>query len=408
MKTMEAIDHVKWAGEAGRRGPRVRSECWVGIEPRESGGLQLELESTVAAYYGKDLSAQVLTGLGALGVHDARVRLEDGGALPWVIDARLEAAARAAGFTDGRKLLPEAPPGEDLEASSKRDRFRRSRLYLPGSQPKLSQNAGLFGADGLILDLEDSVAPPEKASARILVRNALIANRFGGAERMVRVSQGPLGIEEIVALAPHGVQLFLLPKIESAAEVHAAEQALIGATGRDVWLMPIIESARGVVNAAEIAAASPRNVALTIGLEDYTADLGTARTAGGAESLWARSMVANAAKAAGLQAIDSVFSDVGDEAGLEASCHEAKALGYEGKGCIHPRQIAVVHRGFAPDPVAVARAQKIAAAFEEATAQGLGVVSLGTKMIDPPVVKRALALVELARKSGMLSEEAGA
>jgi len=402
---MEATDRKSWLGTAGTRGADVRSDCWVGIEPRDAGGLQLELESTVEAYYGKDLSAQLLTGLGALGVHDARVRLEDGGALPWVIDARLEAAAHAAGFTGGRKLLPEVPPGEDLTAASKPDRFRRSRLYLPGSQPKLSQNAGLYGADGLILDLEDSVAPAEKASARILVRNALIANRFDGAERMVRVNQGALGLEEIKALAAHGVQLFLLPKIETAAEVRAAEQTLIAATDRDVWLMPIIESARGVVNAAEIAAASQRNVALTIGLEDYTADLGTARTVGGAESLWARSMVANAAKSAGLQAIDSVFSDVGDEAGLEESCREAKALGYEGKGCIHPRQIAVVHRAFAPDPVAVARALKIAAAFEEATAQGLGVVSLGTKMIDPPVVKRALALVELARRSGMIQDE---
>ena len=160
--------------------------------------------------------------------------------------------------------------------------------------------------------------------------------------------------------------------------------------------MPIIESAIGVINAYEIASASPDVCALTIGLEDYTADLGTQRTFEGKESLFARSIIVNAAKAAGVQAIDSVFSDINDMDALRESIMEAKSLGFEGKGCIHPRQIQVVHETFAPGNEEIEKAKKIVLAFEEAEKKGLGVVSLGSKMIDAPVVKRAHKTIELA------------
>jgi citrate lyase subunit beta/citryl-CoA lyase len=160
--------------------------------------------------------------------------------------------------------------------------------------------------------------------------------------------------------------------------------------------MPIIESALGCFNALAIATASPSVVALTIGLEDYTADIGAQRTLEGKESFWARSMVVNAARAAGVQAIDTVFSDVADMEGLRKAVLEAKGLGFEGKGCIHPRQIPVVHDSFAPDEAQLEKAKKIVLAFEDAQKRGLAVVSLGSKMIDPPVVKRALATVKLA------------
>jgi citrate lyase subunit beta/citryl-CoA lyase len=165
--------------------------------------------------------------------------------------------------------------------------------------------------------------------------------------------------------------------------------------------MPILETALGILRAFEIAAAAPEVVALTLGLEDYTADLGTQRTAEGRESFFARSMVVNAAKAAGVQAIDTVFSDVADMEGLYTSVLEAKALGFEGKGCIHPRQIAVVHRGFAPEPAELEKARRIVEAFRGAEARGEGVVALGTKMIDAPVVKRALRTVHLAEMLGL-------
>jgi citrate lyase subunit beta/citryl-CoA lyase len=166
--------------------------------------------------------------------------------------------------------------------------------------------------------------------------------------------------------------------------------------------MPIIESARGAWHALPIAEASESVVALAVGLEDYTADIGAERTLEGRESFWARSQVVNGARAAGVQPIDTVFSDVADMEGLLASVQEARSLGFEGKGCIHPRQIEVVHRGFAPTEAEIEKAQKITLAFERAEREGLGVVSLGRKMIDPPVVKRALKIIELAEREGLI------
>ncbi len=172
----------------------------------------------------------------------------------------------------------------------------------------------------------------------------------------------------------------------------------------DPYYMPIIESAAGVMNAYSIAKSSKRIVALAIGLEDYTADIGTQRTNEGRESFFARSMIVNAAKAAGVQAIDTVFSDVTDMKGLRESVLEAKSLGFDGKGCIHPRQIRVIHEAFAPTDKEIEKAKKIVLAFEEAEKKGLGVVSLGSKMIDPPVVKRALRTINLALKEGLINE----
>jgi citrate lyase subunit beta/citryl-CoA lyase len=173
---------------------------------------------------------------------------------------------------------------------------------------------------------------------------------------------------------------------------------------RPLWLLPILESALGIENAFDIARASERNVALTIGLEDYTADLGVAKTADGAESLFARQRVVNAARAAGLQANDSVYGDVADMDGLFRWGQAARAMGFEGMGCVHPLQVEVIHQAFAPTWQEIEKALRIVAAFEEAQAKGLGVVSLGSKMIDAPVVQRALKLVAQARRMGLVKE----
>lgn len=167
--------------------------------------------------------------------------------------------------------------------------------------------------------------------------------------------------------------------------------------------MPILESALGIENAFSIAKASPQIVALTIGLEDYTADLGVVKTLTGNESLYARQRVVNAARAAGVQAIDSVFGDVGDLEGLRAWALNSRALGFEGMGCVHPMQIPVIHEAFAPSAAEIERARKIVAAYDEAQEKGLGVVSLGSKMIDPPVVQRALKLMARAKAMGLVS-----
>jgi citrate lyase subunit beta/citryl-CoA lyase len=226
---------------------------------------------------------------------------------------------------------------------------------------------------------------------------------------MVRINQGERGLDDLDYIIPHNVNLVLLPKCEKPEQVLAVNDRIAALSAdhgidRPVWLMPIIESALGVINAYSIASSAPNVVALAIGLEDYTADLGTRRTPEGTESFYARSMVVNAARAAGIQPIDSVFSDVADMEGLRLNVLHSKALGFDGMGCIHPRQIHVIHDTFAPSPAEIEKAMKIVFAFHKAEEQGLGVVALGTKMIDPPVVKRALNTINLAIKMKKLDE----
>jgi citrate lyase subunit beta / citryl-CoA lyase len=394
-------------GEAGHWGKEVRSDAHVAIDPRPSGGLDLHLESRVKPYYGEHILRQTREVLTALNVAHASVAIHDEGALPFVLAARIEAAARRAGLSTGLRALPEA---FGKLTGSPRDRLRRSRLYLPGSEPKYFINAGLHGPDAIILDLEDSVHAAEKDVARILVRNTLRAVDFGGAERMVRINQLPLGLADLDEVIPEEPDLILIPKTERAEQVAEADRHIAGVKNRhglrrDIWLMPILESALGIENAMLIATASPNVAALTIGLEDYTADLGVAKTEEGRESLYARTRVVNAARAAGVQAIDSVYSDVADMDGLLRWGQESRALGFEGMGCIHPAQIAVVHQAFAPTEGEIGKALKIVTAFQEAQQRGLGVVSLGSKMIDPPVVQRALKLVERAERMGVVTTE---
>ncbi len=398
--------------EAGRSGGDVRSDCRVQFEPRDSDGIELTLTSRVEPYYGASIRAQVVDVLKHLGVKHARVTLDDMGALPFVISARIEAAVRRGGLGAHQRALPQRA---GQPAKSPRDRLRRSRLYLPGNEPKYFVNAALHGPDSVILDLEDAVHAAEKDTARILVRNALLAVDFGACERMVRINQLPLGLKDIEEVVPAQPDLILIPKVETAEQVEQIDKAIQDAlvtsaleAGHEpqnvcpVWLMPILESAMGIENAWGIARASTRNVALTIGLEDYTADLGVVKTREGQESLYARLRLVNAAHAAGLQAIDSVYGDIGDTEGLLAWGKRARALGFEGMGCVHPMQIRVIHEAFAPSAEEIQKAQKIVAAFEDAQARGLGVVSLGSKMIDPPVVQRALKLVARARQMGLL------
>jgi len=392
------------SAEAGHWGEDVRSDVHVAFEARDGGGVEISLESRVAPYYGNAILEQARQVLEDLGVKHARVAIHDEGALPFVIAARIEAAVRRAGLALGKRSLPEP---HALPPPSQKDRMRRSRLYLPGSEPKYYINAALHGPDAVILDLEDSVHRAEKDAARVLVRNALRAVDFGSSERMVRINQLPLGLEDLPEVVSENPDLILVPKVERAEQIAEVDRM----TGelkirhgiiRPIWIMPILESALGIENATAIATASENVAALTIGLEDYTADLGVVKTAEGRESLYTRSRVVNAARAAGVQAIDSVFGDVGDIDGLRRWAEASRAMGFEGMGCVHPGQIRVVHQGFAPTSAEIEKAQRIVAAFDEAQKQGLAVVSLGSKMIDPPVVQRALKLVERAKAMGVI------
>ncbi len=390
----------------GNKGKDIRSDCQVTMELTGSGGIQLTIESRVQVMYGSSIRKLAEEVLSFFGIEHANIMIEDSGALDFVLAARLEAAIKKLVRKD-KEFLPELL--EENKYTTERERNRFSRLYLPGNTPKLMINAGIHHPDGIILDLEDAVAPEKKFEARFLVRNALRNLDFYGAERMVRINQLPMGLEDLEYLIPHNVNLVLLPKCESADQIRQVNEKIAEIQKKhhlegNVWLMPIIESARGVVFCYDIAFAADNVVAMAIGLEDYTADLGTLRTEEGSESLFAREKLVVACKAAGIQAIDSVFSDVSDMDALKRTIQRSKALGFNGMGCIHPRQIAVIHENYAPEDAEVEKAKKIYIAFQDATAKGLGVVSLGTKMIDPPVVKRALKVIDLAVATGKLSK----
>jgi citrate lyase subunit beta/citryl-CoA lyase len=195
----------------------------------------------------------------------------------------------------------------------------------------------------------------------------------------------------------------LVPKVEDPGAIRRAAAVLAELGLPDSpYLMPILESPLGIHRAFEIAAAQPTVVALTLGLEDLSAELGAPRTEEGAESLFARQTTVYAARAAGVQPIASVYSSIADEAGLEAYVRRERGLGFDGVGCIHPRQIAVVHRAMTPSEREVERALAIVRAARDAEARGLGAVAVGSKMVDPPVVKQARRTVELAVAGGTL------
>ncbi len=385
---------------AGNKGDNVRSDCYINLNLTHRGGITIDLQSKVKSMYGRHMVTLINRELTFFDIRNAEIQIIDAGALDFVLTARLEAAIKKLINTD-KEYLPDFIPENTYE--TQRDAFRLSRLYLPGNTPSLMLNAGIHKPNGIILDLEDSVAPVKKAEARMLVRNALRQVNFYGAERMVRINPLPEGLEDLKSVVLHQVHVILVPKAERSEDILLIDQTIKEALHqsgqkRQIYLMPIIETAKGVEYAFDLATSSTAVVAMAIGLEDYTADLGVSRTPEGRESFYARTRIVNACKAAGIQPIDSVFSDVSDLDGLEQTARESRSLGYEGMGCIHPRQIPVIHRAFRPTSEEIEKATHIMEAFKKAKEKGLGVVSLGTKMIDPPVVKRAERIVYLARQ----------
>jgi len=371
-----------------------KGDCLVGVTDIEAPSLDVKADHV--ELFGAGIAAVVSETLERLGVHMA-LRVEDQGALDYVIAARVEAAVRSA-----RPRVPAIRPAVERE-SGLHDRIRRTRLYAPGNNPRLLVGIELHGADCILLDLEDSVPPAEKPSARVLVKHLLAAVEF--SEAWVRIN--PLGaggeedLAEVLLGRPHGV---CLPKAERADDVRALSEALArletaaGIEPGATLVLPILESGKGVLHAEEIAGADPRVAGIAFGAEDFTRDLGARRTRDAL--LWARSHVAAAAAAARVQASDTVYADVEDEAGLIAEATEARDLGFSGKGVINPRQIGPVHRVFSPSEEEITQAERIVAAAAAAQAQGSGAVALDGKMVDRPVLERAQRILRLAERLG--------
>lgn len=292
-------------------------------------------------------------------------------------------------------------------------RLRRSMMFVPGNNPGMIKDAGIFGADCIMFDLEDSVAMTEKDTARFLVYNALTTLDYGNIEKVVRINDlsSGLGIEDLEAIVRAKPDVIRLPKTENAqdvidceAEIERIEREagiLVGTTG----MMAAIESAGGVLNAYEIAHSSKRLIGIALGAEDYVTDLKTTRSDDGTELFFARGMILNAARSAGIDALDTVYSDVNNEEGFIREATMIKKMGFSGKSIINPRQIAPLHEIFMPREKDLIKARAVMEAIREANERGSGVASLNGKMIDRPVVIRARYLLELAGENPDGEEE---
>ena len=286
----------------------------------------------------------------------------------------------------------------------------RSLLYVPGNMPSMLQNIPLFNCDGVIIDLEDAVPLSEKDAARILVKRFLESNRERNKVVLVRINPlaGKWGSDDLKVVLPALPDGVRLPKADTPEIVERLDTRLtefeeeLGEEIGRFRILPSIESALGILNAATIARTSKRVFALAFGAEDYTVSMEIERTKGGEELFNARTRVLWAAKAAGIQAIDSIFADVNDMEGLRRETELVKRLGYTGKSLVNPRQIDVIHEVFAPKVEEIEYALQVIDAIKRARLMGTGVISLGGRMVDAPVVKRAVRVLRTAHAHGLV------
>lgn len=280
----------------------------------------------------------------------------------------------------------------------------RTLLFVPGNQQRRIEKARNVPADALILDLEDSVPVSEKDVARQTVAGSVEGLSRGERDVLVRINslQTPFAAADIGAVVARGLRGICLPKSESAEDVRKAEALLAAAESGaglapgSVGVLALVETPRGLLNAYEVAAASARVIGLAFGAEDYALEMGVRRTRGGAEIHYPRAALAVAARAAGVMAVDSVYTDVRDTDGLIEETRAVLQLGFRGKLVIHPGQVEPVNRVFAPSAEEVERACRVVQAFDEALAGGRASVSLDGQMIDAPVAERARRVLALS------------
>lgn len=277
-----------------------------------------------------------------------------------------------------------------------KERLRRAMMFAPGNNPAMLQNAGIYGADSVIFDLEDAVAIPEKDSARNLVHNAIKYLKYP-CEVGVRINHisTPWGYDDLECVLEANPDFIRLPKSDTAEDIKEIDEIITKAEKKygfeagSILMMAAIESPKGLRNAYEIACASPRMLGIAIGGEDFATSLKTSKTREGRESFAAKSMLVYAAREAGIQVIDSVFSDINDNEGFTAEATLAKELGFDGKSCVNPRQIDMIYKVFTPSAKEIDYARRVLAAYQDALAKKSGVISLNGKMIDAPMITRA-------------------
>lgn len=288
------------------------------------------------------------------------------------------------------------------------DRLRRTMMFVPGVNPAMLRDAILYGADSIMFDLEDAVSMKEKDSARLLVYSALKTFDYQSVETVVRINElSSGGRQDIEAMILGGINVIRLPKTETADDIRAVDDAIesvekhyqipVGTTK----MMAAIESAEGVLNAREIATASNRMIGIALGAEDYVTSQKTRRYPDGQELFFARNYILHAARAAGIAAIDTVYSDVDNEDGLRQEASLIKQLGFDGKSVINPRQIPIINAIYAPTQAEIQNAKEVLAAIEEAESKGSGVIAINGKMVDKPIVERAYRVLAMAKAANM-------
>ncbi|MBN2656088.1 MAG: citrate (pro-3S)-lyase subunit beta [Spirochaetales bacterium] len=293
------------------------------------------------------------------------------------------------------------------------EKLRRTMLYVPGNNAGMVKDAHIYRSDSVMFDLEDSVSLNEKDSARLLIFNALKTLDYEGIETVVRINglDTPFGEDDIKAMVRARPDIIRIPKAETAEDVLAVEKLIereeraAGVDPGTIKMMAAIEGPLGVINAYQIATASKRLVGIALGAEDYVTSMKTKRSPEGMEILYARSAIVTAARAAGIYALDTVYSDINNEEGFIEEVKLIKQLGFDGKSVISPRQISPVHRIYTPDHKEIDFAVRVIAAIKEAEIKGSGVISLDGKMIDKPIVDRAERVLAMAKASGILINE---
>lgn len=294
-----------------------------------------------------------------------------------------------------------------------KERLRRTMMFVPGNNPAMVKDAGIYGADSIMFDLEDAVSMAEKDAARDLVYEALQTQDYGDAELVVRVNgqDTPYYANDVRAMVKAGIDVVRLPKAEDAemvkkldADITAAEKEF-GREEGSTMLMAAIESAKGVINAYQIASASDRMMGIALSAEDYTTDMKTHRYPDGAELEFARNMVLHAARAAGVAAFDTVFTNMNDTEGFYRETEYIHQLGFDGKSLVNPRQIPMVNKVYKPTKKEIENAKNVENAIKEAKLKGSGVISMNGQMVDRPVVLRAERVMRLAKASNLIDEE---
>ena len=292
------------------------------------------------------------------------------------------------------------------------ERLRRTMMFVPGANAAMLRDAPLYGADSIMFDLEDAVSLKEKDSARVLVHSALKTFDYGNIEIVVRINALDAGgAEDIEAMVLAGVDVIRLPKTETAQDIIDVEAVITEVEQQNdipvgtTKMMAAIESAEGVLNAPAIAKSSTRLIGIALGAEDYVTNMKTRRHPDGQELFFARSMILHAARAAGIAAIDTVYSDVDNTEGFEAEVRLIKQLGFDGKSVINPRQIPLVNTIYAPTEREIQNAKEVIWGIREAEAKGSGVISVNGKMVDKPIVERAERVIALALAAKLITEE---